>query len=160
MFPTRVERGVDGAYYWTYDLKANGNNTPFWFMVKVCLAVSLPIALIMLVLTWQYGPVEALLYTLLLLVLMVGLPMFIWQLMPVNPSFRMDEEAIEAWPKGSGVNIHTYRGVRRVIMEREIDRIHLRWRVGGLHVYVPREDYEMVREFILAHVPEGAERVY
>ena len=52
-FPTRVERGEDGAYRWTYDLKENGNDEPFWFMIRVCLAVSLPIALIMAALTWQ-----------------------------------------------------------------------------------------------------------
>ena len=62
MFPTRVERGADGAYRWTYDLRANRNNEPFWFMVKICLAVSVPIAMIMLFLTWQYGPAQAILF--------------------------------------------------------------------------------------------------
>ena len=154
-FPARVEQGEDGAYCWTYDLKANRNDEPFWFMVKVCLAVAGPIALIMAVLTWQYAGVEALLWSLGLLAMMVGLPALIWKLAPLNPSFRMTDEDIEAWPKGRNRNLYAFRSVRSVKIQPRTDAIKLRFTFGGMHVYVPREDYATVREYILARVPEG-----
>lgn len=159
-FPNRVTQYDDGAYRWTYDLRSEGNDAPRWTMVKICAAVFIPIALIMLVMTWQYGPLEAVLYCLGLLAIGVGLPALIWHMAPPDPSFKMTDEFIEAWPKGRGQNIHTYEGVRQVAIEPALDRIRLKWVVSGLDVYVPREDYALVRDFILDHVPGKAEKTY
>lgn len=159
-FGGRVALCDDGAYRWTYDIKANGNDDLFRFMVGVCLAVCAPIALIMLVLIWQYGAAQALLSVGGFLALTVLLPMLIWKLLPMDPSFRMDETEIETWPKGRGQNIFDFRSVRRVEMRPDVDLIKLRFRLGALRVYAPREDYEMVREYILARVPREAEVLY
>ncbi len=156
-FPKHVTEESEGVYRWTYKLKENGNNAPLRTMVRICLAVSLPITLIMLVLTWQYDPPIALLSTACLFAGMVLLPALLWKLMPPDPSFRMDAEQIESWPKGKGNNIHSFKGVRRVVLRPDIDRIRLRWTVTGLDVYVPKDDYEFVTDFILAHIPERAE---
>ena len=159
-FPNRVIRYDDGAYRWTYNLRQEGNDAPQWTMVKICAAVFIPIALIMLVMIWQYGARDAVLCCLGLLAIGVGLPALIWKLAPPDPSFKMTDEYIEAWPKGRGQNIHTFQGVRRVEMEPALDRIRIKWVVSGLDVYVPREDYGLVRDFILDHVPESAEKRY
>ena len=159
-FPKRVTREESGAYYWTYDLKAHGNNEPLWFMLKICLAVAVPIDLIMLMLTWEYGPGQALLWNAIFLAGMVGLPALIWKLLPPNPSFRMDDKEIEAWPKGRGQNIHAFKDVRRVSLRPDTHCIILKWHITALHVYVPPEDYGFVRDFIIAHVPEGVEMRY
>ena len=48
-FPHHIMQYEDGAYRWNYNMKENGNNAPFWTMIGICAAVSVPIALIMLV---------------------------------------------------------------------------------------------------------------
>ena len=159
-FPDRVAQGGDGAYYWTYDMKAQGNSAPFWTMVFIGAAVFVPVALIMLFLTWQYGALQAALACLSLLAIGVALPALIWKLQPPSLKYRMTEAEIQSWPKGRGNNIHHFEGVRRVTLRPDIDRVQLRWAVFGLHVYVPREDYSGVVEYILAHVPQGAEVVH
>ena len=159
-FPKRLQQGDDGAYRWTYDMKAQGNRTPMRAMVFICAAVFVPIALIMLFMTWQYGELQALLFCLGMLAIGVGLPALIWVLLPPNPSFKMTEEYIESWPKGKGNNIHRYEGVRRVTMEPRVDRIRIKWAVTGLDVYVPRESYAFVRDYILERVPKDAEKLY
>ena len=156
-FPSRPTLYEDGEYRWTYDMKANGNNAPFMFMLKVCLGVSVPIALIMLVLIWEYGAMQAILSALLLLALTVLLPALIWKLLPPNPSFRMSDTEIEAWPKGKSRNLHGLKGLRRMILRPDIDRIDLKWTLNRLMVYVPREDFDTVVDFIRAHAPEGVE---
>ena len=158
-FPGRPTLYEDGAYRWTYDMKAHGNSTQFWFMVKVCAAVAAPIGLVMLVLIWQYGAAQAILSVLFLWAVTVLLPALIWRLAPPNPSYRMSETEIEAWPKGKNRNIHAFKGLKRMTLRPDIDRIHLKWALGGLHVYVPPEDYGLVKDFILSHVPAGVEVV-
>ena len=157
MFPKRVTQGDDGAYRWTYDLKAHGNFAALRTMVGVCAAVAVPIALVMLVMTWGFGRAQAALTCLGLLALMVGLPALIWWLSPPDPSFRLAEAEIEAWPKGRNRNLHSLRDVKQVLLRPDIDRIPLRWAVTGLHIYVPPEDFDLVLEHILARVPEGTE---
>ena len=159
-FPKHVTEESEGVYRWTYKLKENGNNAPLRTMVRICLAVSLPITLIMLALIWSYGALQAVLSVLGLLAGLVGLPVLIWILLPPNPSYKMTEKQIESWPKGKGVNIHPFDGVKRVTLRPDIDRILLHEALGGLHVYVPREDYDFVREYILARVPQGTEVAY
>ena len=157
-FPDRVTLYDDGAYRWSYSIRAHGNNASMRFMLGICAAVFLPIAVIMLVMTWSYGALQAVLYAAGLTAAGILLPLLVWKLLPPDPAFRMTEEFIEAWPKGRGNNIHHYKGVQRVTLRPDIDRIGLRWRFGALHVYVPPEDYDFVKEFVLAHVPEDAER--
>ena len=156
-FPHKVRHDEDGAYRWNYNMKENGNNAPLWFMVGICSAIGVPIALIMLVLIWPYGAQQAVLSALGLLAGLVGLPALIWKLLPPDPSFKMTETRIESWPKGKGNNIHHFEDVRRVTLRPDIDRIQLHERLGGLHVYVPQEDYDFVREYILARIPKGTE---
>lgn len=159
-FPDHVAQGSDGAYRWTYDTKAQRNSAPIKTMVFISAAVFVPVALIMLFMTWQYGALQALLFCLGLLAIGVGLPALIWALLPPNHSFKMTEEYIESWPKGKGNNIHRYEGVRRVTMEPRVDRIRIKWAVTGLDVYVPRESYAFVRDYILERVPKDAEKLY
>ncbi len=154
-FPDRVTLYDDGAYRWTYDTRANHNSSQYETMVRICLVVSLPIAVIMLVMTWQYGAAQALLSVLGLLALTVGLPALIWKLSPVNPSFRMSATEIEAWPKGRSRHLHTFDTLRGVQMCSERDLIRLRWALGGMDVYVPAEDFRLVADFIAAHAPSG-----
>ena len=156
-FPSRVTLYDDGAYRWTYDTRAHHNSSQYETMVGICLAVFLPIAIIMLVMTWQYGAAQALLFTLGLLALGVGLPALIWKLSPVNPSYCMSETEIEAWPKGRSRHLHAFEGLRGVRMHSERDLIRLRWAAAGMDVYVPTEDFRLVADFIIAHAPAGVE---
>ena len=158
-FPDRVARDGDGAYCWTYDMKKQGNAAPFCWMTMICLAVFAPIVLALLVLIWPYGALTAVLVFLGILALGLGLPALILKVCPLNPGYRMSGTEIETWPRGRGSGIHPFGGVRRVKLRPDIDRIQLRWAGSGLHVYVPKDDYGLVREFILAHVPEGTEVV-
>lgn len=148
-FPDRVTLGEDGSYRWRYDLKAHHNTAPMEMMVKISLAVGVPIALIMLVLTWQYGPLQATLSSLGMLAMLVLLPTLIWKLLPPDPMFRMDEAQIEAWPKGRSSGIYAFKGLTEVTPDPGVDRIILRWRVTRLEVYVPPEDYEFVKAFLM-----------
>lgn len=156
-FPDRVAQGSDGAYRWRYDMKEHGNDAPMRMMLGIGLAIGAPLALVLLVLTWGFDPLQAALIAAGVLALIVLLPLLIWRLAPPDAGYRMDENEIEAWPKGRNNNIHPFRGVTRVESNPRQDRIVLRWRVTRLEVYVPPEDYAFVLEFICAHVPEGAE---
>ena len=156
-FPPRVTLYDDGAYRWTYDTQAHHNSSQYESMIHVCLAVFLPIGIIMLVMTWQYGAVQALLSVISVMALAVGLPALIWKLSPVNPSFRMSKTEIEAWPKGKSRHLHAFDTLRGVQMHSERDLIRLRWTFGGMDVYVPTEDYRLVADFIAAHAPAGVE---
>ncbi len=86
MFPPRVTRD-GGAYLWTYGLKAHRNLAPMRTMLGICLAIAVPIALVMLGLTWSYGPAQAALWVALFLALFAGLPVLLWLLLP--PELRV-----------------------------------------------------------------------
>ena len=154
-FPHKVRQGDDGAYRWNYNMKENGNNAPFWTMIGICAAIGVPVALIMLVMTWPYGHLQAALSALGLVAMVVVLPALIWRLSPPDPSFELTDRTIEAWPKGKGRNLHSLDGVRQVTVRPGEDRVILRFAVTGVHVYIPPEDFDFVREAILACVPEG-----
>ena len=154
-FPQRVARGEDGAYRWTYSFRAHHNYGGLWLMVGICAAIGVPVALIMLVMTWPYGHLQAALSALGLVAMVVVLPALIWRLSPPDPSFELTDRTIEAWPKGKGRNLHSLDGVRQVTVRPGEDRVILRFAVTGVHVYIPPEDFDFVREAILACVPEG-----
>ena len=157
MFNDRMTLCKDGAYRWTYDMKAHHNYDPFRYMMKVVVAVSVPVALIMLVMIWPMDPKWAVLSALMFLALMVLLPAGLWLLMLPNPSFRLSETEIEAWPKGKGANIFALTSVRRVMLCPDRDLIKLRVPLGGVRVYVPQEDFELLSDFLTEHLMGRAE---
>ena len=72
-------------------------------------------------------------------------------------SFRLSETEIEAWPKGKGANIFALTSVRRVTLCPDRDLIKLRVPLGGVRVYVPQEDFELLSDFLTEHLMGRAE---
>ncbi|MBQ6373157.1 MAG: hypothetical protein IJJ45_01575 [Clostridia bacterium] len=154
VFPHRVTQSDDGTYCWTYDLKAHRNFAQLTFMAKLLAAIFVPVALILLCLTWSYGAIQALLFCIAMPAVVILLPVLIWWWLPPDPSYLMTESRIESWPKGRGNNVFLFSDVRHVRFRRDIDRIELRFVIGALHVYVPPEDYDLVKDLIIDRVPE------
>ena len=155
--PKTVTVEDDGVCRWTYDLKAHGNDDLFRKMMKILVAIFAPVAVIMLVMGWRFDPLQAVLIALGMAAIGILLPALLWRVMAINPSYEMTAEYIESWPRGKGRNIHTYGGVRRIVLCEDRDLIRLRGRIGGLDMYVPPEDYEWVLAFVLKRVPENTE---
>ena len=70
--------------------------------------------------------------------------------------FEMTDEYVMVQPSGRGSGINRFSEVRSVIPDEEHNEIRMRSRFGRCSVLVRHEDFPLVRDHILSHVPESA----
>lgn len=71
--------------------------------------------------------------------------------------YRMNDDFVQIKPSGRGSGINSFVEVKRVELYPDVNEIRLISRWGKGPVLVRAEDYELVKDHILAHVPENAE---
>ena len=156
-FPRRVTRNADGTYRWVYAMNPRRNKHVLIVTGKVFLAIT-AISAVGLLIVGAPNPMTMSPWDMPLMVAALFLGVYLLvtgllylqgdDLLPVD----MDEEKIVTYRmKGSG--IHTFAHMRRVRFLPQFDAIRLGF---GATVYVPREDYETVKAFILDHLPPDA----
>lgn len=153
-FPDRVTRGEDGVYRWKYNMNPRRNKHALIIMGEVFLIMAVLSTVGLLIVgsptpgrmgdwdlpLWVLG---ALLGTYLLI---AG----ILYLVGDDPlPFSMDEEKIVTY-RSKTAGPHTFARMRHVKLLPQYDAIRLGL---GVVLYIPPEDYEDVKAFLLAHLP-------
>lgn len=75
---------------------------------------------------------------------------------PSNYWYQLNDDIIQIQPSGRGSGIHFLEDVKRVELYPEVNEIRLICGWGKCPVLVRTEDYELVKEHILARVPVQA----
>ena len=70
--------------------------------------------------------------------------------------YRLNEDIVQIQPSGRGSGIHFLEDVDRVELYPEVNEIRLFFRPGKCPVLVRAEDYELVKDHILTHIPASA----
>ena len=156
MFPDRVTRCDDGVYRWTYRMNPRRNKHIPFIMAKVYGSMGV-LAAVGLLIVGSPNPMTMSRWDMPLMVLGLFLGLFlltagILYLMGDDPiPFAMDEEKVTTF-QGKYSGPHTFSRVRRVRLLPQYDAIRL---TLGVTLYIPPEDYDMVKAFLLEHLPQN-----
>lgn len=157
-FPDRVTRSADGIYRWAYRMNPRRNKHALSIMVKVYGSMGV-LAAIGLLIVGSPNPLTMSRWDMPLMVLGLFLGLFlltagIMYLMGDDPiPFAMDEEKVTTF-RGKYSGHHTLSRVRRVRLIPQYDAIRLEL---GVTLYIPPEDYAMVKAFLLEHLPQNVD---
>ena len=157
-FPERVTRGEDGVYRWEYLMNPRRNKHALIIMGEVFLIMG-ALSTVGLLIAGSPDPGRMSVWDMPLMVLARFLGMFlliagILYLVGDDPlPFSMDKEKIITY-RSKTAGPHTFARIRRVKLLPQYDAIRLGL---GVVLYVPPEDYEDVKSFILAHLPPTAD---
>ena len=157
-FPERVTKGEDGVYRWKYNMNPRRNKHALIIMGEVFLimAVLSTVALLIVgspsrgrMLDWEFPLMVDVLF-LGMFLLIAGILFLVGD----DPlPFSMDGEKIITY-RSKTAGPHTFARMRKVKLLPQYDAIRLGL---GVVLYVPAEDYEDVKAFILDHLPPDAQ---
>ena len=157
-FPTRVMQDSDGTWRWKYLMNPRRNKHPVSVVGKVFLIMG-GISAVALRIIGSPNPTTMSDWDMPLMVLGVfgGIFLLVTGLLYLQGDdplpYSMDEEQVTTYV-GKNKGPHFFDRVRRVRLMPQHDAIRLGF---GLTIYIPAEDYEAVKDFILAHLPEGVD---
>ena len=157
-FPDRVVKDQDGVYRWHYPMNPRRNKYPLVIMGKVFFTIAaLSAAGLLIVGSPNPGKMSDWAMPLMVIALYLGVFALVAGIMFLagdDPMpFAMDEEKVITY-RGKTAGPHTFAGVRRVRLLPQYDAIRLGL---GVVLYIPPEDYETVRSFILDRLPSTAQ---
>ena len=156
-FPDRVTQGEDGVYRWKYRMNPRRNKHVLRVVATVLsVMAALSTAALLIV-----GPPSHTMspWSMPLMVDALFLGMFlliagILFLVGDDPlPFSMDQEKIITY-RSKTAGPHTFARMRKVKLLPQYDAIRLGL---GVVLYIPPEDYEEVKAFLLAHLPPDAD---
>ncbi len=154
LFQDRVTKGEDGVYRWTYRMNPRRNKYPLLIVGRVFVAMA-AIRAIGLFIVGSPNPGHMADWEMPLMVTGIFLGVFLLvtgllYLQGDDPlPFAMDEEAVTTF-RAKGAGPHSFRRMRRVRFMPQHDAIRLGF---GATIYVPAQDYDLVKAFILDHLP-------
>ena len=156
-FPDRVTQGEDGVYRWKYRMNPRRNRHALIIMGEVFLIMAILSTVGLLIV----GPPsrDMSIWSMPLMVDTLFLGMFlliagILFLVGDDPlPFSMDQEKIITY-RSKTAGPHTFARMRKVKLLPQYDAIRLGL---GVVLYIPAEDYEEVKAFLLAHLPPDAD---
>lgn len=157
-FPDRVTRGEDGVYRWKYRMNPRCNKHVLRVVATV-LSVMAALSVAGLLIVGSPSPATMSDWGMPLMALGLFLGMFlliagILFLVGDDPlPFSMDEEKIITY-RSKTAGPHTFARMRKVKLLPQYDAIRLGL---GVVLYIPPEDYEDVKAFLLAHLPPDAD---
>ena len=157
-FPDRVTQGADGVFRWEYRMNPRRNKHALSIMAKVYGSMG-GLSAVGLFIVGSPNPLTMSRWDMPLMVLGLFLGLFlltagILYLMGDDPiPFAMDEEKVITF-RGKYSGTHTFGRVRRVRLLPRYDAIRLSL---GVTLYVPPEDYDAVKAFLLEHLPQNAD---
>ena len=156
-FSERVTRGEDGVYRWHYPMNPRRNKYPLVIMGKVFFTIAaLSAAGLLIVGSPNPGKMSDWAMPLMVIALYLGVFALVAGIMYLagdDPMpFAMDEEKVTTF-RAKTAGPHTFARVRRVRLLPEYDAIRLGL---GVVLFIPPEDYDMVKSFILDRLPPTA----
>ena len=157
-FSERVTRGEDGVYRWKYRMNPRRNKHSLIIMGEVFLIMAV-LSTVALLIVGSPNPGKMSDWDMPLMVDALFLGMFlliagILFLVGDDPlPFSMDEEKIITF-RSKTAGPHTFARMRKVKLLPQYDAIRLGL---GVVLYIPPEDYEDVKSFLLAHLPPDAD---
>lgn len=176
VYKPEVRRGNDGFYRWCCTLDQYHDRKMYRFLFRFIAIFSL----CGLVMGFLYASVPAdllrkdfsqyqnLLWRQRLIYSVLGYAVFfagglviigLVRLLEKGPSqywYRMNDEFVQIKPSGKGSGINAFDEVRRAELYPAVSEVRLYSRWGKCPVLVRQEDYELVKDHILAHIPENA----
>ena len=156
-FPDRVTQGEDGVYRWKYRMNPRRNKHPLSVVGKVFFSMGCLSAAVLLVIgSPNPGKMSDWAMPLMVLGLFLGVFLLVTGLLYLQGddvlTYAMDQEGVTTF-RAKAAGPHTFRHMRRVRLLPQYDAILLGF---GVTLYVPQEDYETVKDYILQRLPEGA----
>ena len=156
-FSDRVVRGDDGVYRWRYRMNPRRNKHPLSVVGKVFFSMGCLSAAVLLVIgSPNPGKMSDWAMPLMVLGLFLGVFLLTTGLLYLQGddilTYAMNEEGVTTF-RAKAAGPHTFRHMRRVRLLPRYDAILLGF---GVTLYVPQEDYEMVKNHILERLPEQA----
>lgn len=157
-FPDRVTKCEDGVYRWKYRMNPRRNKHSLIIMGEVFLIMAI-LSTVALLIVGSPNPGKMSDWDFPLMVDALFLGMFlliagILFLVGDDPlPFSMDEEKIITY-RSKTAGPHTFARMRKVKLLPQYDAIRLGL---GVVLYIPPEDYEEVKAFLLAHLPPDAD---
>lgn len=157
-FSDRFTRGEDGVYRWVYRMNPRRNRHPLVIMAWVFLIMA-ALSTVVLLIVGSPNPGKMSDWDMPLMVdaLFLGtyaLIAAILFLVGDDPlPFAMDEEKVITY-RSKTAGPHTFAHMRKVRFLPKYDAIRLGL---GVILYVPAEDYETVKAFILERLPQTAD---
>ena len=73
---------------------------------------------------------------------------------PSTNWFLMNEELVRVQPSGRASGINRFSDIKRVEILSDVNELRLISRLGKCSVLVRSEDFSLVKNFILAHLPK------
>ena len=157
-FTARVVQGDDGVYRWVYKMNPRRNKHPLSLIGKVFFSMAALSAAILLIvgspdpLTMSDWAMPLMILGLFLgIFLLVTLILYLQGDDPIP--FAMDEKSVTTF-RAKGAGPHLFCRMRRVRLLPQYDAIRLGF---GTTIYVPQEDYDLVKSFLLEHLPPDAD---
>lgn len=153
-FPLRVVQDSDGVYRWKYLMNPRRNKHAISVVGKVFLAMG-GISAVVLRVIGSPNPTTTSDWTMPLMVLGMFLGIFLLvtgllYLQGDDPlPYAMDEEQVTTFV-GKNKGPHSFSRMRKVRFMPQHDAIRLGF---GLTIYVPAEDFDTVKAFLLEHLP-------
>lgn len=155
-FPDRVTRGEDGVYRWKYLMNPRRNKHALIVMGQAFLMMAALSTVALLIVGPPSHTMSPWSMPLMVAGMFLGVYMLIVGILFLAGDdplpFSMDEEKIITF-RAKAAGPHLFRWVRRVKLLPQYDAIRLGF---ALTVYVPAEDYEAVKAFILDRLPPEA----
>lgn len=156
-FPERVTKGEDGVYRWKYLMNPRRNKHVLIVVSEVFLAIAGLSTVGLLIAGSPRRDMSPFSMPLMVLGMLLGVFLLITGLLYLQGDdalpFAMDEESITTF-RAKGAGPHTFGWMRHVKLLPQYDAIRLGL---GVVLYIPSEDYEDVKAFILAHLPPDAD---
>ena len=156
-FPDRVTRGEDGVYRWVYRMNPRRNKHSLIIMGEVFLIMAVLSTIALLIVGPPTRDLSPWSMPLMVSALLLGMFLLIAGILFLAGDdplpFSMDEEKIITY-RSKTAGPHTFERMRKVKLLPQYDAIRLGL---GVVLYVPAEDYEDVKAFILDRLPSDAD---
>ncbi len=155
-YPHRVTHDADGFYRWAAEMNNEQKIEQFKFMVTVCLIISLVILGVMALVSMGSRVFQTIMLSGLGFVAgMVGLPALLWWLLEIKlvgksyQKFEMNDEYVKhVGVSGKDTHYLDFKAIRKIQVKKKIGLIWVRGLMGGVQVFVPREDFRFVLDYI------------
>ena len=156
-FPDRVTQGVDGVYRWKYLMNPRRNRHALIVMGQAFLMMAALSTAALLIVGPPSHTMSPWSMPLMVAGMFLGVYMLIVGILFLAGDdplpFSMDEEKIITY-RSKTAGPHTFARMRKVKLLPQYDAIRLGL---GVVLYIPPEDYEEVKAFLLAHLPPDAD---
>ena len=153
-YPPRVTRGPDGIYRWHYVISQKQNR--HGLRITLIVMGALCVFLMGMGLTMGRDAFLVILLSCGGVMLITGLICWLFDRLSKNgvpQAVELSEDYVRWVGRGRTDFYYHFRGTERVRVLAADEIIEIRQLLGVMQVYVPREDFGFVQDFILRHIP-------